>query len=323
MASNADPLRLSNPRVFLLRIVVFLILVGFVALILNRQIAVAFMANPALNALIFGVLAVGVILGLRQVTRLFREVRWVNGMRLASSNAPAPILLAPMATILGQEAGTRTISTLTLRAILDSVGSRLDESRELARYLTGLLIFLGLLGTFWGLLQTVGSIANVIRSMQVTGDAGSMFDDLKNGLAAPIAGMSVSFTSSLFGLSGSLVLGFLDLQAGQAQNRFFTELEDNLSTLTIEPAANAEQAGTVTMPPALQAALDKIAAGSDQSNARATTVAMANLAEGIQGLVQHMRSEQQLIRDWVEAQATQSNETRRLLERLTREKELR
>lgn len=136
MASSADPLRLSSPRVFLLRIVVFLILVGFVALILNRQIAVAFLANPALNALIFGVLAVGIILGLRQVTRLFREVRWVNRMRLASSDAPAPILLAPMATILGQEAGTRTISTLTLRAILDSVGSRLDESRELARYLT-------------------------------------------------------------------------------------------------------------------------------------------------------------------------------------------
>ena len=322
MASNGDPLRLSSPRIFLVRIIVFLILIGFVALILYRQIVGAFMANPALNALIFMVLVVGVILGLRQVIRLFREVRWVNTMRQPSAQTAAPVLLAPMATILGQEAGSRSISTLTLRAILDSVGSRLDESRELARYLTGLLIFLGLLGTFWGLLGTVGSIANVIRSMQVTGDAGAMFDDLKNGLAAPIAGMSVSFTSSLFGLSGSLVLGFLDLQAGQAQNRFFTELEDNLSTMTTEAVAS-DQAATVVIPPALQAALDKIAAGSDQSNARATTTAMANLAEGIQGLVQHMRSEQQLIRDWVEAQASQTNETRRLLERLTREKELR
>ena len=323
MASNGDPLRLSSPRIFLVRIVVFLILIGFVALILYRQIAVAFMANPALNALIFLVLLVGILLGLRQVVRLFREVRWVNAMRQPSANTATPVLLAPMATILGQDAGTRSISTLTLRTILDSVGSRLDESRELARYLTGLLIFLGLLGTFWGLLETVGSIANVIRSMQVTGDAGAMFDDLKNGLAAPIAGMSVSFTSSLFGLSGSLVLGFLDLQAGQAQNRFFTELEDNLSTLTTEATAGAEHPGAMIIPPALQAALDKIAAGSDQSNARATTVAMANLAEGIQGLVQHMRSEQQLIRDWVEAQASQTNETRRLLERLTREKEMR
>ena len=322
MASNGDPLRLSSPRIFLVRIVVFLILVGFVALILYRQISTAFMANPALNALIFLVLLVGIILGLRQVVRLFREVRWVNGMRQPSIDAPTPILLAPVATVFGPMPETKSISTLTLRALLDSVGSRLDESRELARYLTGLLIFLGLLGTFWGLLETVGSIANVIRSMQVTGDAGAMFDDLKNGLAAPIAGMSVSFTSSLFGLAGSLVLGFLDLQAGQAQNRFFTELEDNLSTMTSD-APTGDQAATVALPAGLQTALEKIAAGSDQSNARAATVAMANLAEGIQGLVQHMRSEQQLIRDWVEAQATQSNETRRLLERLTREKELR
>lgn len=281
MASDGDPLRLSSPRVFLVRIVVFLILVGFVALILYRQIAQAFLANPALNALIFAVLFIGIILGLRQVVRLFREVRWVNAMRQpdAQARTPGPVLLAPVATILGQDARSRSLSTLTLRAILDSVGSRLDESRELARYLTGLLIFLGLLGTFWGLLQTVGSIANVIRSMQVTGDAGSMFDDLKNGLAAPIAGMSVSFTSSLFGLAGSLVLGFLDLQAGQAQNRFFTELEDNLSTLAVE-AAGDHQPGQLAIPEPLQTALDKIAAGADQSNARAATVAMANLAEG-------------------------------------------
>jgi hypothetical protein len=323
MASHGDPLRLSSPRVFLVRMIVFLILVGFVAMILYRQIQTAFLANPALNGLIFGVLAIGVVLGLRQVVRLFREIRWVNSMRHASTNVPPPVLLAPMATIFGQGAGGKTVSTLTLRAILDSVGSRLDESRELARYMTGLLIFLGLLGTFWGLLQTVGSISNVIQSMQVTGDAGTMFDDLKNGLAAPIAGMSVSFTSSLFGLSGSLVLGFLDLQAGQAQNRFFTELEDNLSSFTTEAIADTGLGGTILMPSGLQAALDKIAASADQSNSRAATVAMANLAEGIQGLVQHMRSEQQLIRDWVEAQATQSNETRRLLERMVREQEMR
>ena len=299
----------------------FLILVGFVGLILYRQIQTAFLANPALNGLIFGVAVIGVILGLRQVVRLFREVRWVNALRLPSATAPTPILLAPLATVFKQGAHDATISTLTLRAILDAVGSRLDESRELARYLTGLLIFLGLLGTFWGLLQTVGSISTVIQSMQVTGDAGAMFDDLKNGLAAPISGMSVSFTSSLFGLSGSLVLGFLDLQAGQAQNRFFTELEDNLSTLTTEAAGG--DSGVAAMPPGIQVALDKIAASADQSNSRAATAAMATLAEGIQGLVQHMRSEQQLIRDWVEAQSTQSNETRRLLERMVREKELR
>ncbi|MDX7949921.1 flagellar motor protein MotA [Lichenihabitans sp. Uapishka_5] len=323
MASRGDPFRLSSPRVFLVRMVVFLILVGFVALILYRQISAAFLANPALNGLIFGVAVIGIVLGLRQVIRLFREVRWVNALRRPGSDAPAPVLLAPLTAVIRPDAQPNSVSTLTLRAVLDAVGSRLDESRELARYLTGLLIFLGLLGTFWGLLETVGSISGVIQSMQVTGDSGAMFDDLKNGLAAPIAGMSVSFTSSLFGLSGSLVLGFLDLQAGQAQNRFFTELEDNLSNYTTEALGEGGDAKAVALPVGLQSALDKIAAGADQSSSRAATAAMANLAEGIQGLVQHMRSEQQLIRDWVETQSSQSNETRRLLERVLREKEMR
>ena len=330
MAQTNQVLRLSSPRVFLLRMLVFLILAGFVALILYRQIAVAFMANPGLNGLIFGVLLIGVILGLRQVTRLMPEIRWANSIAgIGKPGAAAPVLLAPMATMLGEDQGLRSISTLTLRALLDSVGTRLDESREIARYLTGLLIFLGLLGTFWGLLQTVGSISGVIKAMGGNGDAAVMFDDLKNGLSAPIAGMSVSFTSSLFGLSGSLILGFLDLQAGQAQNRFYNELEELLSAQTstdlLPPALSPEQGQAVmgSLPPDLKAALDKIAYSAENSNSRASTVAMANLAEGIQGLVQHMRSEQQLIRDWVEAQAGRDAELRGLLERLTSERELR
>ena len=135
-----------------------------------------------------------------------------------------------MATMLNAGAGARGLSTITTRAILDSVGTRLDEGRELNRYLVGLLVFLGLLGTFWGLLETVHSISGVIDSMKTGADTATMFDDLKSGLSAPIAGMSVSFTSSLFGLAGSLILGFLDLQAGQAQNRFYTELEDFLAS---------------------------------------------------------------------------------------------
>ena len=227
-----------------------------------------------------------------------------------------------MAVLLADKDGkVRPISTVTMRAILDSVGTRLDESRDIARYLTGLLIFLGLLGTFWGLLQTVGSISGVLKSMQSSGDASLMFDDLKNGLAAPISGMSVSFTSSLFGLAGSLVLGFLDLQAGQAQNRFYNELEDKLSIFTSDMSTPVVP-GAPSLPSDLRTALDKIAAGADQAGSRASAAAMANLAEGIQALVQHMRSEQQLIRDWVEAQADQNNEMRRLLERLSREREL-
>ncbi len=330
MATRNDPLRLSSPHIFLVRMIVFIILVGFIALILNQQIARAFMANPPLNGLILGVLLVGIILGLRQVFRLFPEIRWANSIN--APDAPAakpPKLLAPMAAFMASGTGgiggtgRASISTLTMRAILDSIGTRLDESREIARYLTGLLIFLGLLGTFWGLLETVGSISGVLKSMQTGGDNAVMFDDLKNGLAAPLSGMSVSFTSSLFGLAGSLVLGFLDLQAGQAQNRFYTELEDKLSSFTASPLSEPASGQAITLPPELHTALDKIAATAEGSGGRSATMAMANLAEGIQALVQHMRSEQQLIRDWVESQADQNSEVRRLLERLVREKELR
>lgn len=316
--AETDPFRLSSPRIFLVRMIVFLILVGFIGLILYKKIGAAFMANPGLNGLIFGVLFVGVVLGIRQVVRLFREVRWVNALpRGTASKVKSPILLAPMATLIGDKPPGATISTVTLRVILDSIGTRLDEGREVSRYLTGLLIFLGLLGTFWGLIETVGSIGGVIKSMQATSEAG--FDDLKNGLAAPLAGMSISFTSSLFGLSGSLVLGFLDLQGGQAQNRFYTELEDVLTSNTRD--AEHGSLGKLETGGDLRAALEKLSLGADMSHQRASSVAMANLADGIQALVQHMRSEQQQIRDWVESQAEQNNEIKVLLRRLASEPE--
>ena len=313
MAADKDPYRLSAPHIFLVRMIVFLVLCGFVAFILYRQILVAFMANPGLNGLILGVLFIGVVLSLRQVSRLIPEIRWVNALRLGDGGSVrAPVLLAPVSLILGEGLTRRAISALTLRAVLDSIGTRLDESREIARYLTGLLVFLGLLGTFWGLLETVASIGGVIKAMQTGVDAAVMFDDLKNGLAAPIAGMAVSFTSSLFGLAGSLVLGFLDLQAGQAQNRFFTELEDYLS-LNVSEAALEGGLGPDGRP----------VAASDPANARAATAALASLAEGVQGLVRHMRVEQQQIRDWVETQATAQRELKETLEKLIAQSEKR
>ena len=322
MAAYVDPYRLSSPRIFLVRMVAFVILAGFVALILYKQIVRAFMANPGLNGLIIGVLLIGILLTFRQVIRLFREIRWVNDHRHPGDKlreTEMPVMLAPMATILGEKGTDRAISTGTLKVILDSIATRLDEGREINRYLTGLLIFLGLLGTFWGLLETVGSIGDVIKSMQSgAGDTAVMFDALKAGLSAPIAGMSISFTSSLFGLAGSLVLGFLDLQAGQAQNRFYNELEDNLSATATDIAAEP-QAARGGLQPELRATLERLAAGADVGTARATTTAMANLAEGVQGLVQHMRSEQQMIRGWVEAQAEQQGEIRKLLQRLNSE----
>jgi hypothetical protein len=311
MALNSEVRPLSSPNVFLVGMAAFLVLVGFVAFILYKQIAIAFSANPGLNGLIIGVLTIGALFAFRQIIRLFREIRWVNSLSNSQVRPPkrGPRLLGPMATLINAGAGARGLSTATSRAILDSVGTRLDEGRELNRYLIGLLVFLGLLGTFWGLLETVHSISGVINAMQTGSDATVMFDDLKNGLAAPIAGMSISFTSSLFGLAGSLILGFLDLQAGQAQNRFYTELEDFL-------ASHAE-----TVPPPSVEVLPEKIVGPDPLDQRKSAAAIANLAEGIQGLVAHMRQEQQLIRDWVEAQASQQEDIRKLLQRLAREHE--
>src|SRR5215204_3934167 len=233
MARDLDPFKLSSPRIYLIRMLVFLILCALLVIVLYKQIWAAFLANPGLNALIIGVLLIGIALSFRQVIRLYPEVNWVNGFRLADPGLAverAPVLLAPMAAILGDRAGRMAISTQIMRGILDSIATRLDEARDIARYMTGLLVFLGLLGTFWGLIETVGSVGSVISKLSVGGDAGSVFESLKEGLAAPLGGMGISFSSSLFGLAGSLVLGFLDLQMSQAQNRFATELEDWLAT---------------------------------------------------------------------------------------------
>ena len=310
---DGDTPALTSPRIFLVGMASFLIIAGFVAFILYAQIALAFAANPGLNGLIIGVLFVGALFTFRQVFRLFREIRWVNALARPSARVPkAPMLLAPMAKLLHAGAGARGLSTTTTRAILDSVGTRLDEGRELNRYLTGLLVFLGLLGTFWGLLETVHSISGVIDSMKSGNDSTVMFDDLKNGLSRPIAGMSVSFTSSLFGLAGSLILGFLDLQAGQAQNRFYTELEDFLASHAETPEAPAADSAPASAPPAVS---------PDALDLRRHAAAMASLAEGIQGLVSHMRQEQALVREWVESQAAQAEDVRRLLRRLLSERE--
>ena len=233
MARDIDPFKVSSPRIFLVRMLVFLILISLIVFVIHQQVWGAFKANPPLNALIVGVLVIGIILSFRQVIRLFPEVAWVNNFRMADpgiTTQRAPALLAPMAAILGDRIGRMTISTTTMRSILDSIAVRLDEAREISRYMTGLLIFLGLLGTFWGLIETVGSVGSVINNMKVGGDANQVFDTLREGLAAPLSGMGISFSSSLFGLAGSLVLGFLDLQMSQAQNRFHTELEDWLAT---------------------------------------------------------------------------------------------
>jgi hypothetical protein len=322
MTKELDPLKLSSPRIFLFRMLVFVVLGGLIAFLLNKQIQVAFMANPGLNALILGVLGIGIILALRQVLRLYPEIAWVNSFRLADPGLAVerpPVLLAPMAAILGSRVGRMAISSQMMRGILDSIATRLDEARDLSRYLTGLLVFLGLLGTFWGLIETVGSVGNVIQGLKTGGDAGSMFDSLREGLAAPLSGMGISFSSSLFGLAGSLVLGFLDLQSSQAQNRFYTELEDWLSTTVYDYTAEPG-GGAAAVTGEVRSAVERLREAVDQAGSgKAASNAMANLAEAIQGLVHHMRSEQQMIRDWVDGQAEQQREIKKLLEIMVRE----
>ena len=283
------------------------------------------MANPGLNALIIAVLVIGILLAFRQVIRLFPEVAWVNGFRLADPGlavARAPVLLAPMATILGERAGRTAISPTTMRGLMDSIATRLDEARDISRYMTSLLVFLGLLGTFWGLIETVGSVGKVIEALKVGGEAGAVFDSLREGLAAPLGGMGISFSSSLFGLAGSLALGFLDLQTSQAQNRFYMELEDWLSTIVSDLGSGADARGMHGGGAFRRdAQRDREAEGGGRRDRLepAATAAMANLAEAIHGLVSHMRTEQQMIRDWADGQAAQGREVQRLLERIAGE----
>jgi len=321
-ATDIDLAKLRSPRIFLFRMLVFVVLCGLIAYVLQAQILKAFFANPWLNGLIIGVLGCGIIMSFHQVIRLFGEVSWVNGFRRSdpATAKRAPTLLAPMAAILGGERADRVaISAQTMRAFLDSLATRLDEGRDISRYLTGLLVFLGLLGTFWGLIETVGSVGSIINNLQVNGDAGAVFDALKEGLAAPLGGMGISFSSSLFGLAGSLVLGFLDLQTSQAQNRFYTGLEDWLAT-TVQDLGVSGAAGGGALAASAVGAIDRLrqAVGEAGTN-KATTTAMANLAEAIQGLVHHMRTEQQMIRDWADEQSKLNRDLRRFMELLARE----
>jgi hypothetical protein len=315
MARDFDPYMLSSPRIFLVRMVIFLIIAAFVPLVLYREVASAFMNNPGLNGLIIGVLVVGHAKAKRNVVGLNPDVNWVNSFLRRDTTVEQ----APMATLLRDHADSFMLSTSTWRSILDSIATRLDENREILRYLAGLLVFLGLLGTFWGLVTTVSAVGATIQTLSVTsGDSGIIFEDLKEGLAAPLTGMGIAFSSSLFGLSGSLILGFLDLQAGQAQNRFYTELEDWLSTVTDleELGLSDEEIGSSTTE--IRASVERLTRiVQEGGGSRASTAAMANLAEGIQGMVQHMRKEQQMVRDWMEAQATQQQALQDTLKRLT------
>ncbi len=334
MAEPTETTPLDPPRVYLVHMIVFTIVVAVLVAVILPNLQRAFFANPALNGVIIATLLLGMLHSYRMVGRLFPEVRWVNGFRDGADVASLrqPQLLGPMATLLKNKQRT-VLSPLSMRSLLDSLASRLDESRDMSRYLVGLLIFLGLLGTFWGLLETVTSIRGAIEGLDVaSAQSATVFDQLKSGLQAPLQGMGLSFSSSLFGLAGSLILGFLDLKAAQAQNRFYTDLEDWLSTITDIGAGDVhpQQAGAAVLAPqflraelqTLQRTLEKLSSSVDGAKASGAgisgdTDSIEQLADAVASLVTQMREEQKMVRQWAQGQQTQQNEIQRLLVRAT------
>ena len=326
---------MTRPTTYLIRMLVFLVAVLVVAGLLSPALVTAFSSNPLLNVFILIVLLIGIGWNLVQVTRLSPEVYWLETFRNRPGQMaalPPPRLLAPMASMLnarqakGRDGHERfTISAPAMRSLLDGLESRLAEGRELSRYMTGLLIFLGLLGTFWGLLLTVGAVSEVISGMSVgSGDLNALFDQLKSGLGRPLRGMGTAFSSSMFGLAGALVLGFLDLTAGQAQNRFFNELEEWLAGLTRLSSGALGGDGEGSVPIYVQALLEQtaenmenlqsiLARGEDGRNQ--ANGAILALTEKIGTLSDAMRTSQQLMLRIAETQAQLAPALQRLGER--------
>src|SRR6266446_4780995 len=269
-ATVAQPERhgMRGPHRFVVRMVVFLLLVSGLAVMLGGPLFAAFMGNPAVNGVILGILIAGIIYIFRQVLLLRPASDWIDSFRerladrdLTAPPGPTPRLLGPLARMLGRrQSGRVSLSVASLQTLLDGIASRLDETRETSRYLIGVLVFLGLLGTFYGLLETVRSVGGVIGALNVgASDLARAFADLKTGLESPLHGMATAFSSSLFGLAGSLVLGFLDLQAGQAQNRFYNDLEEWLSTYTRLSTGPFGDSGEGSVPAYIQALLEQTA----------------------------------------------------------------
>ncbi len=307
---------MNGSRRYLTRMLIFLAAVALVAGALLPPLISAFNANPGLNGLIVGVAVLGIVYVFRQVILLIKEAKWLDDFRAGkpeiSSQAP-PRLLAPMAAMLGERKGRFSLSAMSARSLLDAIAARLDESRDLSRYMIGLLIFLGLLGTFWGLLGTITAVAEVIGGLTAGSvETGNVLAKLKTGLQAPLAGMGTAFSSSLFGLAGSLVLGFLELQASQAQNRFFNELEDWLAGQTRLSSGSAIAGeGDQGVPAYVQALLEQTADSLEnlqrtlirgEEAGVSTNNNISALTDKLSTLSDQMRTEQNLMLKLAETQ---------------------
>jgi hypothetical protein len=223
---------MTRPTLALYTVIGFAVAVAISGVLLLAGLQKAFESNPIFNALILVTLCVGIAAAVRQLLRIDYSARWMTErMKTAEIKESIPFLLMPLTPLIGSRGPQGSCSTLSLRAMIDGVFVRLDDGRDVSRYLMNVLILLGLLGTFWGLLQTVGGIGAVIGGLSLgDGDIKEVFNTFKEGLQKPIAGMGISFSASLFGLAGSLILGFMDLQAGRAQNLFCAELEEILGS---------------------------------------------------------------------------------------------
>ena len=315
---------MTRPQRYLGRMIAFVVIVALIAGALAGELQGAFLANPVLNGVILAVLILGIAYILRQVLQLKPEVDWIETYRRNEpglSVQKSPTLVAPMAAMLGERPEHFSLSAPSMRSLLDSISSRLDESRDISRYLIGLLIFLGLLGTFWGLLETVASVGTTVSSMSLSsGDFETLFAELQRGLGAPLSGMATAFSSSLFGLAGSLVLGFLDLQAGQAQNRFYMDLEEWLSSITRLSSGGIGE-GDHSVPAYVSALLEQTADSLDnlqrvisrgEDSRISANATLLQLTDKLTTLSDQMQAEQDLMVKLVEAQM----ETKPILSRL-------
>jgi hypothetical protein len=307
---------MTNPGRLLLWMVLGLVAILGLAYLLWKQIYAAFLHNPALNSGIFVVLLIGIVYIFWQVIRLYREIAWIERLQrneLGARSGPEPHLLAPMAMMIRERTGRLSLSAIGLRSLLDSISARLDESRDISRYFIGLMVFLGLLGTFWGLLGTISGVAEAIGAISVSGggDVTSLFAQLKQGLQGPLAGMGTAFSASLFGLSGSLLLGYLELLAGQAQNRFFNELEEWLSERTRLSGSAVTGDGDAPIPVYIQALLEQTAdnlenlqriVGRGEESRMQVNAQMTTLLDRIGGLTDQLRAQAQLMVKLAESQ---------------------
>ena len=306
---------MSRPTPQLLWMVVGLIAAAGVVFLLWGPITASFLHNPALNAGILVVLLVGAVFSFYQVARLTTDINWIENFQRGGNpgSFAQPRLLAPLAAMVKDKAHSRlSLSATSLRSVLDGIQARLDEHREISRYLITLLILLGLLGTFWGLLGTINAVTAAITGLDLSSsDPAALFDDLKRSLQGPLAGMGTAFSASLFGLSGSLLLGYLDLQAGQAHNRFFMELEDWLSGQTKLTSGGGLIEGDQPVPAYIQALLEQTAESLDNlqrtiSRTEADRLQASNnfkvLADHMIGLTEQLRGQQQVVHRLMETQ---------------------